>query len=76
MPVVDDLLYALAVWLLLAVPTTWFFSRAAQRLRQAPPTRAERLLMADAFSDERRSPEPYGLDAHALWRAIRIYTAA
>jgi hypothetical protein len=70
-----DLLCALAIWLLAAMLVGWFFSRAAVRLRQPPPTRAE-LRAAQLRAHECDAAEPVVFDPDAVWRAVRVYEHA
>lgn len=64
---------AVEMWLLVSMLLAWVFSRAAIRLRQAPPTLSDLLLAEQAPAIEAGRPEPSSSDADALWRAVRIY---
>jgi hypothetical protein len=68
-----DVLYAIEIWLLVAALLGWLFGRAAQRLRQPPPTLADLLLAAQLYAAEGAMLEPRAFDPDALWRAVRVY---
>jgi hypothetical protein len=67
-----EVVYAIAIWLLVATLFAWLFGRAAERLRQHPPTPAE-VLLAQARLAERAMREPRVFDPESVWRAVRIY---
>ncbi len=71
-----EVLYAFEIWMLVASLVGWFFSRAAIRLRQPPPTLAEVLLAAQLRDDECMSREPSVFDRDSLRRAVRVYERA
>lgn len=70
--VIDDLLYAAALWLLVGAAAAWYFSRAAKRLRQPPPSGPVPQAFTDTQRAEHRRHEPRVLDAAALLHAMRV----
>jgi hypothetical protein len=68
--VIDDVLYGAAGWLLTGVAAAWFFSRAAQCLRQPPPSPVELPPAACAHAEDCRGQHPGVLDAGALAPAV------
>jgi hypothetical protein len=70
--VIDDVLYGAGGWLLTSAVAAWFFARAAQRLRQAPPGSPELASATRAHGEERRGQHPGVLDAGALVRAVSV----
>jgi hypothetical protein len=67
---IDDVLYVAALWLLVGTAAAWYFSRAAQRLRQPPGGGVERHALSDRA--EPRRHEPGILDAATLLHAMRV----
>jgi hypothetical protein len=72
----DDVLYAVEIWLLFAALLAWFFSRAAMRLRQPPSSRAELLLAVQHHADELWPLGASLSDRDPVWRAVRVYERA
>jgi hypothetical protein len=70
--VIGDLLYAAALWLLVGAAAAWYFSRAAQRLRQPRRSDAGSQALTQAQRAERRRHEPGILDAAAVLHAMRV----
>jgi hypothetical protein len=70
---VTDILYALQMWLLLGLLTTWFAARAATRLRCQPRCGEER---AEYFGWEEDGPPQRPYEPGEIRRALRIYDCA
>jgi hypothetical protein len=67
----SDLFHAVEIWLLTTAMLSWFFSRAALRLRHTPPPAAERPPTPQALHEDSAIHEPRPLVVRPVARAMR-----